>query len=178
MRSPERQKFIKWYVRPFNRLKRIKNGDGAYIALSIGFFLCERYYRIKSNTITKHRLSKPFLTAAAKDFDCNYQLFRYFWSLFRNGIQHQGAPKKSFFDRDAKRIVRLKWAIGDIFSHRPGYVYTDGVKRIGVCPWKFTRFIIGKLLNDEQALRRSISHAFGSIMEQPQTLKIVEHPFK
>src|ERR1035441_6434433 len=166
-----RDKFIRWYVRPFNRLKRIPGGDGALMALSMGFFLCERYYRIKTNTITKHNRTEPFLKSAAKDFDCNYEVFCTFWYLFRNGIQHQGAPKKSFIDySDAlKRKVRMKWAIADWFSHRPGYLIMDTTKRVGVCPWKFTRFMLCKFLTNERALERSTSHAFGSILKAPQT---------
>jgi hypothetical protein len=160
-----RDKFIRWYVRPFNRLKRIPDGDGAFAALSIGFFLCERYYRIKTNTITQHRKTERFLKAAAKDFDCNYQVFRTFWYLFRNGIQHQGAPKKSFVDysNPLKPTIRMRWALSDWISHRPGYLVMDNTKRVGVCPWKFTRFILCKFLKNERALERSTSHSFGSI---------------
>jgi hypothetical protein len=112
--SPK-QKFIRWYVRPFNRLRRIPHGDGAYIALSIGFSLCERYYRIKSNTITKHQVSDPFLRHAARDYNCDVDLFKAFWNLFRHGIQHQGAPKKKYKATwlPGKPTVRINWAIGE-----------------------------------------------------------------
>jgi hypothetical protein len=177
----QRQKFIRWYVRPFNRLKRVKNGDAAYVALTIGFSLCERYYRIRSNTITDYRKTVPFLTAAARDFNCDVHLFQVFWSIFRNGIQHQGSPKKKYKANwlPNKPEVRINWAIGSDFSHRPAYIITDHIKRIGVDPWKFTRFVLCKFLSDPRSLERSISHAFGSILTQPQKPpRIIEIPFR
>jgi hypothetical protein len=42
-----------WFVRPFEVLRAgdpNENWNAAYIALSMGFFLCERYYRIKTGT--------------------------------------------------------------------------------------------------------------------------------
>ena len=65
--TPKR-KFIEWYVRPFNRLKRIRTGDGAFVILSMGLSLWERYYRIKSNSIKAPRLTDKFHMKAARDF--------------------------------------------------------------------------------------------------------------
>jgi hypothetical protein len=170
-----RKKFIKSYVRPYNRLKRIKNGDGAYMALSMGFFLCERYYRIRSHTINRHHISKDFLEAAAKDFDCEIHLFRAFWALFRHGIQHQGSPKKKFRADwlPRKPIIRIKWAIGADLHYRPAYVQTDDVKRIGISPWKFTEFVMRKFLKNPQALEGAISHAFGDTLKQPKKVPVI-----
>ncbi|MHB1078919.1 MAG: hypothetical protein ACYC67_05920 [Prosthecobacter sp.] len=168
-----RKKFIRWYVRPFNRLKRIRDGDGAYVALSMGFSLCERYYRIKSRTITKHWKTHPFLEAAARDFDCDPHLFQAFWDVFRNGIQHQGAPKKTYtahwLPQKPKPKIRLEWAMGGSLSYKPIYIYTDKVKRVGVDPWKFTRFVLTKFLQNPHLLERSVSHRFGSDLPQPQS---------
>lgn len=176
-----RQKFIKWYVRPYNRLKRIEGGDGAFVALSIGFFLCERYYRIKSNTITKQTESKQFLEAAARDFNCDVHLFKAFWNLFRHGIQHQGSPKKKYKAHwlPGKPTIRVNWAIGHDLPHRPAYVTTDNTKRIGIDPWKFTRFILTRFLEHPRMLERSVSHAFGSDLQQPQKPPVIRQiPFK
>ncbi len=170
-----RQKFIRWYVRPFNRLKRIKSGDGAYLALSMGFFLCERFYRIRSNTITQHWKTLPFLTAAARGYDCDLRVFQAFWDLFRNGIQHQGAPKKRYTAHwlPGKPKVRLRWVIGDSLPYRPAYIVADGVRRVGVNPWEFTRFILRRFLETPRALERSVSHGFGNILPQPATEPII-----
>jgi hypothetical protein len=151
------------------------------MALSMGFFLCERYYRFKSHTINNHRNSTRFLRAAARDFDCNEDLFKAFWSLFRNGVQHQGAPKKQYkaFWLPGEPTIRIKWAIGDMLPHRPAYISADGVKRIGICPWKFTAFMLKKFLENERALKSSVSHGFGQVLAQPATLPIItELPFK
>jgi hypothetical protein len=55
------ERFRRWIERPFSflehgRRKEDPEWNGAYVALSIGFFLCERYYRIK--TATTESLSK------------------------------------------------------------------------------------------------------------------------
>lgn len=174
----DRTKFIRWYVSPYNRLKKIPNGDGAFVALSMGFFLCERYYRIKSNTITQHSKTEPFLKKAAWDLDCDLKLFRHFWYLFRNGMQHQGQPKKKFRDfQFGGRTFRYRWMIGAEFGQRPSLCVNNGLRIIAINPWKFTRFMLTRFIQNPAILRRSISHSFGDIFPLPPGCRCSEKPY-
>ena len=169
-----RNKFIRWYIRPFNRLKKIKNGDGAYIALSMALFLCERYYRIKSNT-TKVNDSAPFLDAAARDFDCSLDLFKKFWNIFRHGIQHQGSPNNEIRAvwLPSKPVIQTKWAIGGDLPFHPCYVETDSIRRVGIDPWKFADFVLKKFLTDSNALADVSANDFGDELAQPASIPII-----
>lgn len=44
----ELKRFVRWFVVPFAKLKEIPDGDGAFLALSMGLFLCERYYKCEA----------------------------------------------------------------------------------------------------------------------------------
>ena len=79
------EKFSRWFIIPLNTLKMIPNGDGAFIALSIGCFLCERYYRIVTNT-QETQDGIPFQNAAAADLNVNQAFFRNFWKVYRAGV--------------------------------------------------------------------------------------------
>lgn len=165
--SKHRKNFIKWYVRPFNRLKRTRRGDGAFIILSMGLFLCERYYRIRSNSIKKDGLPDKFHKMAARDFGCTPALFKRFWLVYRHGIQHRGQPQRWIMETQTpgtpKKKVRVGWLIDDSFLHRPTECLSRGKKTICVDPEKFTRFVLWRFLKNEPALGRSIRHQFGSI---------------
>ena len=85
-------KFIRWFVVPLNTLRNLPEGDGAFVALSIGFQLCERFYRAQTGTQDNWR-NDTFKDSAADDLGVDRQIFRRFWDVFRNGLQHQGSPK-------------------------------------------------------------------------------------
>lgn len=91
----EVQRFKRWFVVPFNKLKEIPNGDGAFVALSMGLFLCERYYKLEARIQDEETTSKDdqFRNKAAKDLNVNSTFFCHFWQVFRNGMQHQATPK-------------------------------------------------------------------------------------
>lgn len=180
--SAHRTNFIKWYVRPFNRLKGIKGGDGAFVILTMGLFLCERYYRIKSGCITRDSLSDKFYIRAARDFDCDVTLFKRFWAVYRHGMQHRGHPQRWIMESEApgvpKKKVRLGWMIDAKFGHRPSLCRSRGKRIIAIDPAKFTRFMLSRFLEDPSTLDRSIRHQFGTIFPIPGDCKCEEIPFK
>lgn len=46
MNNPNSEtKLERWFVAPLNEVRKLPNGDGGFVALSIGCQLCERYYR-------------------------------------------------------------------------------------------------------------------------------------
>ena len=172
-----KQKFIKWFVRPYNRLKRVEGGDGAFVALAMGFQLCERFYRIKSHTITDHR-SNAFLKPAAKAYNVDHPFFHDFWFLYRHGIQHQGSPKRKVrvLGSNPARYRRYKWAIDARFPERPVECVINNKKAICIDPWKFTAFMLRKFLQNPKELEKSVSHAFGDIFPIPDDTPWIEHP--
>ena len=162
-----RTKFIKWYVRPFNRLKRIKNGDGAFIILSMGVSLCERYFRIKSNCITAKSLPPKFYVAAAKSYGCAADEFEMFWNVYRHGLQHRGQPQKWIDWWDAGRTRKVKtrigWSIDASYEACPKIKRQNSKSIFCVNPHKFTEHILKKFLVDPKVLQRSVRHQWGDI---------------
>lgn len=163
----DRTKFIKWYVRPYNRLKRIKHGDGAFIILSMGIFLCERYYRIKSQCITKDSLPDKFYDVASKDIGVDLDVFERFWGIFRHGIQHRGQPQKWFKEWNTSRTRKVKrrygWSIDASYSYKPTMRLIGNKKVICIFPNAFTAFMLTKFITNQAYLRRSVRHQFGEI---------------
>jgi len=167
MKMTSRTKFIKWYVRPFNRLKRVKNGDGAFIILSMGIALCERYFRIKSNCIKSDYIPPVFYVTAAKSFGCTADDFEIFWNVYRHGLQHRAQPQiwiKWWNKGRTKKVkTRFKWSISANNGLCPKIVDTPKGKVVCVFPNDFTYFILKKFLSDDKTLQRSVRHQFGDI---------------
>ena len=87
------ERFEGWFVSPIEKLKELPEGDGGFLALSAALFLCERYYRAKTNTHEKKK-SPLFMKAAAQDMGLSLIDFNRFWQVYRNGMLHQGMPKR------------------------------------------------------------------------------------
>ena len=181
--TPE-ERFRMWFERPFIFLEHGRKKDdlewnGAYIALSIGFFLCERYYRIKMGTtesISKKEKEKKenegyddrFKHAAAAALGISPGEFIDFWLVFRNGIQHQGMPKRLRIKNEKEEVVRV---YGHAISVEPGFEASPKKEKfadyilISVNPWKFTQKMMDNFLNDQESLKIGFEHALAEIYE-------------
>ena len=62
-----RHQFLVLYAEPFRVLDEYGDGHGAFVALGIGLFLCERYFRHKSGSMDLWR-EETFLAEAARHF--------------------------------------------------------------------------------------------------------------
>lgn len=113
------EKFARWYATPLKVLKGIPDGDGAFVALSIGCFLCERYYRSVAGTQDKWR-DRTVLERATQDLDVSKDFFEDFWDIFRHGTQHQGTPKKKKkVDKTTGVKSHFRWRISHTFAAVP-----------------------------------------------------------
>jgi len=153
------EKFIRWFVTPYRTLKPLPDGDGAFAALSIGFLLCERYYKIK-HTLPEDDKS-IFKNKAAEDMDINMEFFSIFWSTFRNGLMHKGSPQT--YERAG---IIYKWRISHLFDAFPTYYDKDGFRFICLDPWKFTDHIISQFLEHPEHINGSIAYALGHILTE------------
>jgi hypothetical protein len=162
-------RFKRWYVRPYNRLKKIKNGDGQFVALSIGLFLCERYYRTKTKTQNDPHApsNRAFMKEAASDLKVDQELFNKFWLIYRHGMQHQGMPKKVKEKKNGMEIWN-RWLvdpyIGGPFFERPtSYIDSQGQVIICLNIWKFTDLMIKKFLDNPAMIADAFTHALAEI---------------
>lgn len=152
------EKFVRWFVVPLNTIRNIPNGDGAFIALSIGCQLCERFYRAKTKT-QEVQVGLPFQEEAGRSLGVGEDGFKRFWKAFRHGMQHQGAPK-SFQENG----INYKWRIsGDLQSIPEEVVIDASTTVIQIDPWKFADRMVQQFLNESDVLDDAISHAFGDI---------------
>jgi len=132
------EKFVRWFEVPYHGLKSHPDGDGAFIALSVGFLLFERYYRIVTGT----QEIKGFDEArnrGAEDMEVNKEFFSVFWSTYRNGLMHQGTPQ--IYERSG---IKYKWLIDGKFHAYPTYHDKGGFRYICLNPWKFCEYVIRK----------------------------------
>ena len=156
------ERFDGWFVKPIEKLKELPEGDGGFLALSAALFLCERYYRTLTNT-QDLRNEKPFKKEAAKDLGLELEDFNRFWHVYRDGIQHQGMPRRFV---DDKNNVTYGWNMDGRFSAIPT-IYAVGAQRqeIRLNPWKFAELMISKFRDHPSILENATLHAFGEVRD-------------
>ena len=154
------EKFTRWFENPVRGLSLHPDGDGAFVALSLGFLLFERYYRIITNTqhIDSFDVAR---NCGADEMDVNKEFFSIFWSTYRNGLMHQGTPQ--VYSRAGRSY---KWMIDAEFNAHPTYYDDAGVRFICLNPWKFTEYAIDKFKANPSALNGSVTYKLGSIYDK------------
>lgn len=163
MPSETLQLFIRWFVVPFHMLKQLNHGDGAFVAFTIGFSLCERFHRIESTSQDRWR-DDSFMQYAARHLDVEKSFFEDFWDVFRNGIQHQASPKWRAGDGNARKPY--KWAIDATYPAKPVLGRNKrGEDVICINPWAFTEHYINLFLGSPQLLKEAVHHSFGNVVE-------------
>jgi hypothetical protein len=171
-KSSTLERFIRWFVVPLKALKAIPDGDGAFMALSMGCFLCERYYRTEEGIEDSPKKEDQFLTAAAKDLKVKKSFFIQFWDMYRNGMQHQGSPRIA--ERDGK--IFYKWCIHGNYKAIPTLAMRDDINIICIDPWKFADLMIDKFLKKQKNLDKAVKHSFGNIWISETVLESEEVP--
>lgn len=155
------ERFEGWFVAPVEKLKEIPEGDGAFVAMSVALFLCERFYRTKTNTHEGSRGDLAFRQAAAQDMHVADNYFEIFWKVFRHGIQHQGMPKELSLNNPERHY---RWELRSDALAVPSFFQVDETHfMITIDPWKFCGFIFDKFRNEPDMLAKAESHAFGSV---------------
>jgi hypothetical protein len=167
------ERFHMWFGRPFHVLEKGKQEDdkdwnGAFLALSLGLFLCERFYRVATSTHDDPPDPKPgdwdsrFKEAAAKDLNIHKDFFEAFWTVFRHGVQHQGMPKKTFRGYKGVKIWQ-RWDISADYPDLPQVAWDNGDMVICLNPWGFTKQMLKKFSDSPDELQKGFTHAFGEI---------------
>jgi hypothetical protein len=155
------ERFNGWFVKPIDKLKELPEGDGGFLALSAALFLCERYYRALTDTLSGKRDDETFKIAAAKDLGLSLEDFNHFWTVYRNGIQHQGTPKK-FIDKNNQ--IKYFFHISDEFGAIPEIFKINAYKReIRLNVWKFADLIVTKFKTNSTVFQKAISHTFPEV---------------
>jgi len=156
------ERFDGWYVKPIKLLHDgLPEGDGGILALSAALFLCERYYRVLTNTHDKFDFNsnKDFKSAAAKDFGLQEDEFEAFWRVYRNGTQHQGIPMYQEY-----KGKKYKWQTRHDFNAIPSFhPLGQDTYEIRLNPWKFADLIIDKYKKDESILTKFFDHGFAAV---------------
>jgi hypothetical protein len=154
------ERFDGWFVKPIEKLKELPEGDGGFLALSAALFLCERYYRTRTNTHERSKNNELFKVEAAKDLGVGLNDFKCFWSVYRHGLQHQGMPQ-----RHEKNQMTYKWHMDESFEAVPTIHVIDArTREIRIDPWKFAALIVSKFKADPAVLANATQCAFGKVV--------------
>ena len=168
-----RERFDRWFTAPVKVLsKELDHGDGAFVVMSMGFFLCERYFRSVTETTDDHT-KVCFKNRAADELDVNRDFFEDFWNIYRHGIQHQGSPKGQVI---AKRIpntqhskpgypISYKWRIDGSFDSLPQKWLDSEHTYICIDPFGFTQRIIALWHEAEPRMAELTNHRLGEIRD-------------
>ena len=156
------EKIEKWFAVPVENLYKLQNsGDGAFVALAVGFMLFERYYRIDSESQDEGRVTKA-LEVASIDLDINLKFLERFWNVYRHGLLHQGTPK-NFKLKDGREF---RWRIDSKYSELPSQFEKDGVHYICLDPWKFTKMVLKKYRENPEKIEGVFGYKMGEILEE------------
>jgi hypothetical protein len=160
------EKFTRWYIEPFEKIKEVEGGGGAVVAMSIGLMLCERYFRSLTNTQDDacSEANRKFRNKAAEVLGVNSTFFRHFWTIYRHGIQHQGMIKTTTLDG-----ILYSWLLDGKYPSLPCKVVINGISCICINPWGWTKRIIDLWLADPERMAEQTTHRLGSVFE-------VSHP--
>lgn len=156
------EQFDRWFAFPIRLLKSIDKGDGAFVALSVSFALFERY--VKSDLKRKSKPANPqnFFADASNLTGVDLDLFKKFWGMYRDGIQHFLQPK-----RFTSSGIEYGWVIEAQFPAMPYYLVDTPTERvIAIDPWKWADFVLALYENDPEILDVMESHALGGIYDR------------
>jgi hypothetical protein len=159
------ERFTRWFIEPIEALKNVKGGGGAFVAMSVGFFLCERYFRSFTGVGDDQSgaASQTFKAAAAARFDVNATWFSHFWTIYRHGMQHQGSPKNDTIGGAGG--ISYRWLVDGGFPDMPARWVNGGHTYICINPWGFTQRMIDLFLNDEARIGELGTHQLGEVFE-------------
>lgn len=162
----ELERFMRWFVKPFEKLKEIPDGDGGFIALSMALFLCERYYKAEVNLQDEESTSRDdlFKNRAAEDLNVNQTFFLHFWQVYRNGMQHQASPKTYEVNHNGQNLT-YKWSMDAAYDDVPSYFEDQGIRYICINPWKFCERMIQKIIDKPDCLTKSVRYELGRVRE-------------
>lgn len=170
-----------WYVRPFNflrhrgGLKLEENWDGGFIALMIGSALMERYFRRKTGTheglsaAEKKRrglvsYDDDFKNRAADDLGVPRANIVDFYSVFRNGVMHQGMPRKITTKDDKGNVTGIyTYTIQAGLTPLPKREKSGLNIHLSLDPWEFTQKMIDLFLGDAAVLNEEFDHGLAEI---------------
>lgn len=159
------ERFEGWFAQPIAKLREVPDGDGAWVALSVALFLCERYYRTVTNTQEDSRDSDRFKQEAASDLGITPAKFPIFWSVYRNGIQHQGMPRK-YLDRATG--ITYYAEIHESYYEIPSFVpYDSATWAVRISPWRFADLIVEKYRQNPAVLEQAVVHALAVVYDTP-----------
>lgn len=155
--NERQQYFDRWFVTPLKTLQEIPNGDGGFAALAISCALYERYAAAGHQKNHKKDNADPKIQKLSDDFNIEYTTAKLFWSIFRDGLTHQGMPKQSNFGN----------------NDLPGYIlhhdfpnaiaFCETEQKLHVQPWRFTDKVLELCQADINLLFESESFPFPTV---------------
>jgi hypothetical protein len=131
-----------WYLEPLKKM----SGSQAFICLSVCLFLYEKYLRKTQKIEMDCKFSKghKVFRCIGVDFGISADDSFEFWSCWRNGLAHQGMPKKSQL---------YNWAMTRD-QEKPIVITED---TLSVNPWKLRDVILDIISNHPQIWRDELA---------------------
>jgi hypothetical protein len=168
--------FDRWVVVPFAALRQLRNGDGAFVALAMGFGLYERFI---TSRIHKREgdPEKERYEEASKDFGGAVPPsdFKAFWEMYRVGVQHYFHPKHFTKGKDN---MRWGWRIseGAGYSAFPKVIQVEAdLFIITIDPWLFVEHIIYRWYEHPELMDELSATRFGSIQSAQPASEVATH---
>ena len=159
MHKPE-ELFDRWYVQPLKMLKKVPNGDGAFVVLMALCPLYERYAIAVIEQSGPKALKGTKLDQFMKDFETNMDTAKAFWNVIRNGLAHQAMPK-----RNSRKKGFPRWVFQGSFPKPVELVTVNGEQVLRIQPWLFMEKVLSLWQENLALLTENKSFPWANIFE-------------
>ncbi len=146
MENKKYELFERWVIAPYEALRSLPNGDGAFAVMSMTFGLYERYLIscLKSRGEPANDDARWKEASADLDGKVSPDDFKSFWEMYRVGMQHYFHPKQFTKGKDK---TRWGWDIseGIGFEKYPKILKKEDNRYvITINPWSFAEHVIDR----------------------------------
>jgi hypothetical protein len=156
--TPE-QLFERWVIAPLDALRRLPEGDGAFVAMGMALALYERYIKSALERAGRKETPEEMWDFGASDLSVDPETFRRFWGMFRDGIQHSLQPKLY-----TSNGIRWGWELSSAYSKSPKIIEPEKDLRIILIePWQFIDHVIGRFRSAPELIDFKDSWKLGTI---------------
>jgi hypothetical protein len=160
----DRERFDLWYASPLRFIKEeLTDGRAGFVVLGTACFLYERYAVASLKVQDKEGGLKGVVRQLASDFDVGEETADVFWDVIRDGMLHQGMPKR----RDRGKGVLPRRGFNHDYPIMALGHDDDGKPFLFVQPFKFMDRVLELWENNFDLLQSSADFPWANISIGP-----------
>lgn len=151
--------FQRWFAAPFKHLEAMPNGDGASVAFAVSLALYERYAKSLLIAAKQPANGEGIKKQLAADLNIPLADASEFWTVMRDGMQHQAMPVQKQRDKQLP-----PWVFNGNFPKPVQFMRNAGGLRVlCVHTWLFCDLVVTLYRTHPEVLYLNKSYPWASI---------------